>query len=146
MVNVANIVCKTVGIAGMSAVVYDAYANGKHHSDVGKEEMSADIFEKSIAAKRSNTDASHIGSAMQEKIAYWRMDNPIVPFLGRIKGFLTGFLSSLGDNIMPIILSSVALAAKGTIQKAGAWGLGIYGIYQIAKEGFGVGKVSPADK
>ena len=146
MVNVANIICKTVGIAGMSAIVYDAYANGKHHSAVGKEELSNDVFEKTIATTRTNTDSSHISSAMQKKVSNLRMNNPIVPFFGSVKGFVGGFFDSLGDNIIPVTLSSVALAAKGGFQKAGAWGLGIYAVYRIAKESFGVGKTTPTDE
>ena len=146
MANWANIACKTVGIAGLSAITYDAYANGKHHSAVGKEELSSDVYEKTVAASRSNTDSSYVSSAMQKKIANLRTDNPIIPFIGSVKGFVGGFVSSLGDNIIPVALSSVALAAKGTFQKAGAWGLGIYAIYRIAKESFGVGKTTPIDK
>ena len=146
MVNWANIACKTVGIAGMSAIVYDAYANGQHYSAVGKEELSADVYEKTVAASRSNTDSSHVSSAMQKKIAQLRTNNPLVPFVGSVKGFVGGFISSLGDNIVPVTLSSIALAAKGTFQKAGAWGLGIYAIYRIVKESFGVGKTTPMDK
>ena len=146
MVNWANIACKTIGIAGMSAIVYDAYANGKHHSAVGKEELSADVYEKTIASSRSNTDSSYVSSAMQKKIAQLRTDNPIIPFLGSVKGFVVGFVNSLGDNIIPVSLSSIALAAKGSFQKAGAWGLGIYALYRIIKESFGVGKTTPIDK
>ena len=146
MVSVANIVCKTVGIAGMSAAVYDAYALAQHHSSAGALESSADVYEKAVAAERSNTGASYVTGAMQNKIANLRMNNPIVPIFGKVKGFATGFISSLGDNIIPISLSAVALATKGFMQKCGAWGLGIYGVYQIAKEGFGLGKSSAVDE
>ena len=146
MVNFANIVCKTVGIAGLSAVTYDAYAMAKHHSSAVSSEMSADVFEKAIAAQRSNSTASHVTGAMQQKVADLRMKNPIVPIVGKVKGFIQGFLSSLGDNIIPITLSAVALGTKGFLQKAGAWGLGIYGVYQLAKEGFGLGKTTPVDE
>lgn len=146
MVNVANIVCKTAGIAGLSAVTYDAFAMAKHHADAGTAEISADVFEKAIAAERSNSSASHLIGAMQKKVADLRMKNPIVPIIGKFKGFAEGFISSLGDNIIPITLSAIALAAKNSLQKAGAWGLAIFGVYQLAKEGFGLGKTAPVDK
>ena len=146
MVNIANIACKTVGIAGLSAATYDAYANAKHHSDAQTASVSADTFESVIAAERSNTNASHVTNAVQKKIANLRMQNPIVPLFGKAKGFVEGFISSLGDNIIPIALSSIALGTKGLMQKAGAWGLGIYAVYQLAKEGFGVGKTAPVDE
>ena len=146
MGRIANIVCKTAGIAGISAVVYDAYAMAKHHSNAAAAETSADIFEKAVAAERSNSSASYITGAMQNKVADFRMKNPIVPIFGKIKGFAEGFMTSLGDNIIPVIFSSIALATKGAMQKTGAWGLAIYGIYQLAKEGFGLGKTSPVDE
>ena len=143
---VANIVYKTVGVAGMSAVLYDAAAKAKRQSTVGAEELSADVFESSYAAKRSSSKESHLTSAVQRKISDLRMKNPLIPLIGKTKGFIGGFFDSLGDNIIPIIFSSMAMAAKGTFQKAGAWGLGIYAIYQVAKEGFGLGKSSIVDK
>lgn len=146
MVNVANIVCKTVGIAGLSAVTYDALAMAKHHSNASSTEISADTFEKVVAAKRSNSSASYITGAMQDKVADFRVKNPIIPIFGKIKGFLEGFLSSLGDNIIPTGLSALAMGTKGALQKFGAWGLGIYGVYQVAKEGFGLGKTAPVDE
>ncbi len=146
MVKIANIVCKTAGLAGLSAVTYDAYAMGKHHSSAVESEISADIFEKTIAAERSNSNASHVSNAIQGKIADMRMKNPIVPLLGKVKGFVQGFVGTFGDNLIPITLSSIALAAKGRLQKAGAWALGIYGAYLLAKEGFGLGKTSPVDE
>lgn len=146
MVNVANIVCKTAGIAGLGFVVYDAYSIAKHHSSTASAEASADIFEKTVAAQRSNSSASYATSAMQSKVADFRMKNPIVPMFAKISGFISGFISSLGDNFIPAGLSAAAIGAKGTFQKAGAWGLGIYGVYQIFKEGFGFGKTTPVDK
>jgi len=146
MVNIANIVCKTVGIAGLSAVTYDAYAMAKHHSSAAAAELSADTFESAVAAQRSNSSASHLTGAMQNKVAEFRMKNPIIPIFGKIKGFVQGFISSLGDNIIPVICSAMALGTKGKLQKAGAWGLGIFGVYQIAKEGFGLGKTAPVDE
>ena len=123
MGTLANIACKTVGIAGMSAVIYDAYGMAKHHANVGAARSSADVYESAVAAERSNTGASYVSGAMQRKVADLRMKNPIVPVFGKIKGFIEGFISSLGDNIIPISLASIALAAKGFAQKQehGAW-------------------------
>ena len=146
MVSVSNIVCKTAGIAGLSVAAYDAMAMAQHHASAETSKMSADTFESVIAAQRSNSTASAFTNAMQEKVGDLRMKNPVVPLFGKVKGYVEGFFSSLGDNIIPVALSSVALAAKGTLQKAGAWGLGVYGCYLLAKEGFGVGKTSPVDE
>ena len=146
MVSVANILCKTAGIAGLSVVTYDALAMAQHHASAETSKLSADTFESVIAAKRSNSTASAFTNAMQEKVGDIRMKNPVVPLFGKVKGFIEGFFSSLGDNIIPVALSSIALGTKGMLQKAGAWGLGIYGCYLLTKEGFGVGKTSPVDE
>ena len=146
MAIIANIVCKAAGIAGLSAVAYDAYAVAKHHSNAAAAEISADTFEKAVAAQRSNSAASYVTGAMQDKVADFRMKNPIVPIIGKIKGFCEGFLTSLGDNIIPTAFSALALGTKGAAQKAGAWGLAIYGGYQLLKEGFGLGKTAPVDE
>ena len=146
MVNVANIVCKTAGIAGMSAAIYDAYGSAKHHSAAGANNLSADVYQSAVAAQRSNATESHVTGMMQKKIADMRMKNPVIPMIGKTKGFIEGFIGSLGDNIVPISLSALALAAKGFAQKIGAWGLAVYAVYQIAKEGFGIGKSAPVDE
>lgn len=146
MAKFASIMYTTAGIAGMSAVAYDALAKAKHYSNVGAEEAQADVFESSYAAKRTSTDESKVTGAMQNAIADFRMKNPIVPMYGKTTGFVSGFFSSLGDNIIPVTLSAIAMGAKGFAQKAGAWGLGIFALYKVAKEGLGLGKTSAIEK
>jgi hypothetical protein len=145
MINAANIICKTAGIAGMSAVVYDACANAKHHAHVGREEAAADLYERAFAAERTTTNQSHVTSGMQKRVSNMRMRNPILPFFGGIKGWTEGFVHTLGDNFVPVVFASLALAAKGAWQKAGAWGLAGVAVFKILREGFGVGKHTPID-
>ncbi len=140
MVNMANIICKTAGIAGMSAVVYDSYAHAKHHAHVAEEELSADVYQKAFDAKRTTETQSHLTGEMQKKIMDIRMKNPVISVFGKTKGFIEGFLLGLGDNIVPVICSSLALATKGFTQKLGAWGLAGYALVKVIHEGFGVGK------
>ena len=134
---VSKIVCKTVGIAGASAIIYDAYKIGHEKSD---------WFEKTVAAQRTATSESHVSNAIQNKVSDLRMSNPLIPIWGRIKGFNHGVLESLGDNIVPVIFTSFALLGKKFYAKLGAWGLVGCGLYTAIKEGFGVGKNTPVDK
>ena len=129
----------------MSAVLYDAYSTGKHHSKAGAEETAADVFEKTVAAKRTQDTESHLISAMQNKVSDLRMNNPIVSAIGRTKGFIKGALSSLGDNIVPATFASMALIGKNGWAKTGAWGTAGYAAYIVLKEGFGFGKHTPVD-
>lgn len=140
-----NILCKTVGIAGMSAVVYDAYSRGKANSSRNTQAADADHFEKIIADTRSCSTESAMTSAMQNKVRDLRMNNPLVSMFGSIQGFISGALNSLGDNIIPTTFASIALAAKGKISKLGAWGTIGYGIFTVLREGFGVTKKTPMD-
>ncbi len=142
----AKIICKTAGVAGMSAVVYDAYARGKKQSARTSLNESADTFESVIAAERTTSSANPTTVALQEKVANFRMNNPISAIFGRVKGFFTGVVNSVVDNVVPVICSSMALAGKGRTAKAGVWGLGIYGVYKVLYDGFGIGKENPMGK
>ncbi len=141
----ANIACKTAGIAGMSAILYDAYTHGKKHSKIAAENAKADHYLKIHSDTRTLSTESHLNNAVQKKVAELRMNTPIVSTIGSIKGFTGGFLDTLADNIIPVAFSSVALAAKGIAAKISAGGVVVYALYQIAKEGFGYTKKSPMD-
>ena len=145
MGTIANIACKTVGVAGMSAVLYDAYSLGKQNSQRNLQKVNADHFEKVIADTRTMSSESAMTGAMQKKIANFRMNNPLISAFGSVGGFIGGALNSLGDNIIPTTFASIALATKGKLSKLGAFGTIGYGIYTVLKEGFGVSKQSPLD-
>jgi len=140
-----RIVCKTAGIAGMSAVLYDAYSVGSANTKRYSQKIEADHFEKVHAETRTLENESRVGQALQGKVAKFRSNNPLVSLYGKIAGFASGFFSSLGDNLIPTAFASLALAGKGFWAKAGAWGLAASGVYIIAKEGFGFGKHTSAD-
>lgn len=145
MGTIANIACKTVGVAGMSAVLYDAYSLGKQNSKRNLQKVNADHFEKVIADTRTMSSESAMTGAMQKKIANFRMNNPLISAFGSVGGFISGALNSLGENIIPTTFASIALATKGKLSKLGAFGTIGYGIYTVLKEGFGVSKQSPLD-
>lgn len=141
----STIVCKTVGIAGMSAAIYDAYSVGKAQSLRTQQAATADSFERIHSQTRTLSTESPVNSAVQNKLADLRMNNPIVPAAGRVKGFFSGMFNSLGNNIVPVSFAALALTTKGFFSKVGAWGVGITALVRIAKEGFGVGKSTPMD-
>ena len=143
---VANVVCKTVGLAGMGAVLYDAYTLGSIKSSRGAAKETANHLTDVVAAQRTASSDSYVSSAIQNKVADLRTDNPLIPIWGRIKGFFNGALDSLGNNIIPVICTTLALLTRGFASKLGAWGLVGCGVYTVAKEGFGIGKHSPMDK
>ncbi len=142
---VGKIVCKTIGAAGISAVLYDAVSRSKVQSKRTSQMFEADFFEKVHADTRTLSTESPLSSAMQKKVANMRMNNPLVSIAGKTKGSISGFFNSLGDNLVPAATASLALAGKGFWSKLGAWGTAGYGLFVIAREGFGLSKKSPID-
>lgn len=145
MGTVSNIVCKTVGVAGMSAILYDAYSVATKNAGRVSQMENADHFEKVHSSTRTLSGESSVNRAMQKKIAEMRMDNPLFSIMGNVKGFAKGFLNTLGNNLLAVGFSSLALATKGTMSKIGAWGVAGCALFTVAKEGFGLGKNTPVD-
>ena len=143
---VSNIVCKTVGIAGMSAVAYDAYSVAKKNSARVSQMETADHFEKVVMSTRTMDNESYVGNAMQKKVADLRMNNPLFSAFGSAKGFVNGFLGTLGSNIIPVACAGLAIGTKGFFSKVGAIGVAGYGALMVLRDGFGMGKNFPVEK
>lgn len=141
----STVICKTVGIAGMSAAIYDAYSVGKKNSQRAVAQTNADYYEHIISSKRTLSSENPVNSALQNKISQLRMNNPLVPMYGKTKGFVSGMFNSLGDNLIPVACASLALLTKGTMSKIGAAGVAISTAITVLKESYGVGKSSPMD-
>ena len=139
----ANIVCKTVGVAGMSMAVYDAYSVGKATSARTSQKVMADHITDVYSSERTLTTESPVNNAIQSKVADFRSNNAIVPIVGKVKGFFGGILKSLADNLIPVSCAALALTTKGMLSKLGAIGVAACGLLTILKEGFGVGKQTP---
>ena len=140
---ISTVLCKTAGIAGMSAVLYDAYSVGSANSKRYSSLNNADYFEKIHDAQRTLSTESPTNNAIQKKVADLRYNNPIVPAYGKVKGFVNGTLKSLGDNLIPVSFAALALATKGFFSKVGAFGVVGCGLVSVLREGFGFGKTSP---
>ncbi len=145
MFSVSNIVCKTIGVAGLSAALYDAGKIGSETSGRIKQKVNADHFERVHNSTRTMSTESQVTGFIQDKVADYRMNNPLFSMFGSVKGFCKGFFETLGNQILPVSFASMALAGKGVWAKIGAWGVAGYAALTIAREGFGIGKVSPKD-
>ena len=69
--------------------------------------------------------------------------NPLPSLWGRIKGGAEGAAYSLGTNLFTVACSSLAILSKGFLAKAGAIGVGLGVCYNVARNGFGLGKQHP---
>ena len=139
----AKILCRTAGIVGIGAALYDATcltkSGARHGMLVEEGKHLEDAYFSSRIPDHVSPNESNIG----ETVFDLRADNPIVPIYGKIKGGINGFLKGLGNNLPIVACSAFAIAAKGVMAKIGAIGVGLIGIYQIARQGFGLGKESP---
>ena len=143
MVKMQNFICKTMGVTGMSIALYDAYSLACKKSDRVALTDNADHYADAYFSTRTLNTESEFNGAMQNKIRNMRMNNPIIPVFGKVKGFIVGGLESLSNNFIPIIFSAFALAGKGMLSKIGACGVGIYSVITVLREGFGFGKPRP---
>lgn len=139
----ANIVCKTVGAAGMSLAVYDAYSVGKATSSRTSQKVMAEHLTDVYTSERTLTTESPVNKALQSKVSKMRSNNALIPMAGKVKGFVGGTLNSLADNIIPVACATLAITTKGLCSKLGALGVAGWGVLTVLKEGFGVGKQTP---
>ena len=145
MVTVAPIVCKTIGAAGMGAALYDTVKVSKHFAAARKEDAAAEYYQKLYANTRTLDNLSYVSNAIREKTADIREKSPLPAIWGNITGGVKGALYTLCNWLPAASCAALALLAKGTLSKIGAAGVVLTLIYNVARNGFGLGKNNPMD-
>ena len=130
-----SVLIKTVGGGGLGLGVYDAHCRAKRESiRQGKTSMADNTMDAWMNTTRLEVE-SDVEAAMRKGARNWMIDSPVPKVVGNIKGYVSGFCSSVADNVVPITLSAGALISKGGgfMSKVFASGLGIYAIYKIVR-------------
>ena len=140
-----KIICRTIGTAGMGLALYDAIKVGGQTSRNRGEEAQGKYLEKAYFNSRTTDTYSPYANAVQKKTFDLRTKNPLPSLWGRIKGGVSGALNSLGDHLFTVACSACAILSKGMLAKIGAVGVGLKLCYDIARNGFGLGKNHPMD-
>ena len=143
MVSVGKIVCKTVGVAGMGLALFDAVQASKITSRRTAHNNQADYLEKSYFNARTIDNISANSNRLRAKVFDLETWNPLPAFFGKIGGGIKGFISSLAVGMPLIVSSAFAIASKGFMSKVGAVGVALGLAYNIARNGFGLGKEHP---
>lgn len=143
MRTITKIACRTVGIAGMGLALYDATRVASQFSKNGAQNQEAKYLEKAYFNSRNTDNVSFVSNNIRQKTYDLRSRNPLPSIWGRIKGGTEGAIYSLGTNLFTIACSSFALLSKGTMAKIGAIGVALGLCYDIARNGFGLGKHNP---
>ena len=145
MVSIAPIVCKTAGAAGIGAALYDTYKVSRLFAKAGGEDAAAEHYQNIYANTRTIDNVSYVSNAIQKKTADLREKNPIPEIWGSIKGGAKGALYTLCNWLPTAGCASLALLTKGMLSKIGAAGVVLSLIYEVAHNGFGLGKNTPMD-
>ena len=86
---------------------------------------------------------SRTSADIQNAVHKLNLNDRFRGFVNSIIGYFKGIGTTLISDVVPLGLSLTALLAKGRalpLAKGSAIGLGLYGIYTILKDGFGVGR------
>lgn len=139
----AKIACKTIGTAGMGLALYDASERCKISARRSAQHEQSKYLENAYFNSRTLDTASPASNEFRQKTFDLRTRNPLPSLWGKIKGGCTGIAYGLGDKLPLVALSSMALLGKGRWAKIGAIGATLTACYDIARNGFGLGKQNP---
>ena len=130
-----TIITKTIGAGSLGLGIYDAHCRAKRESiRYGKVAMADSAMDAWMNTTRLEVE-SDIEAGMRKGAQEWMMDSPIPKAFGNLKGYVTGFFSSVADNVIPITLSAGVLMSKagGLFSKLSLGGLGGYAIYKTVR-------------
>lgn len=143
MHTVTKIACRTIGTLGMGVALYNAGRVAGHQAKVEAGFQKANQMERAYFDARTIDNHSYFSNGVRKKTFELRSKNPLPKVFGNIKGAITGFLSSMGTQLFTIGCSAMALLSKGLLAKIGAAGVGLAFIYEVARNGLGIGKHNP---
>ena len=129
----------------MGLALYDAIKVGGQTSRNRGEEAQGKYLEKAYFESRTTDNFSYVSNGLREKTFDIRSRLPFASLWGKVKGAFEGGLYSLGTNIFTVACSAFALLSKGAFAKIGSAGVGLALLYDILRNGFGVGKQHPMD-
>ena len=138
-----KIACRTVGAIGMGLAIYDATKVAKQYSRNYGPYEEGKFLEKAYFNSRTTSSTSFVSNDLRKKTFELRTKNPIPALWGRIKGTFKGIFETLGNNLFTVACSAFALLSKGLLAKVGAIGALLGVGYDIANNGFGLGKQNP---
>lgn len=143
MASLGIIACRVIGTAGAGLALYDAVQGSKACSRHQAHKKTADYLEKSYFNARTIDNISVNQNKIRAKVFDLETKNPLPTLWGRIKGGVNGFIYSLGNSLPLVLCSTLAILGKNITAKVGAAGIGLCLAYNIARNGFGLGKEHP---
>ncbi len=144
--NYGKYLARGAGAAALYFIARDAHSYGKIRSDIQVQSKNAKAAEYYLHNTMAMDRPSKTLTDIKNGVYKLELNEQIRGFINSIIGYFKGITTTLIHDVVPLGLGLTALFAKKRalpLAKASAIGLGIYGIYTVIKEGFGLGKTSP---
>lgn len=141
--NYGKYLARGAGAAALYFIARDAHNFGKIKSDIEVKTKNAKAAQYFLENTMTLGRPSKTASDIQNSIFRLELNNRLRGFVNSIIGYFKGIGTTLVANVVPLGLGFAALFAKNRalpLAKGSAIGLGVYGIYSILKDGFGIGK------
>lgn len=144
--NYGKYLAKSVGVAALGLIGYDAHVYGKLRSDSYAKNRDAENVCDSFMNTQFLTQPSAVMSKAKDKMFHLTLDENVRHFCNTAIGYFDGFGSSVISNALPFTLGLGALLTKGKISKAFAWGTAGYGALLFFKDVLGFGNRNDLNK
>lgn len=132
-----------MGTVGMGIALYDTVQVANAFSKINSRGNQARYLHKAYYNARTIDNVSYTSNNLRKKTFDLRTRNPIPANRGKITGWFKGANYALGNMLPVVACSSLALLCKGALAKIGALGIVLGVAYNIARNGFGLGKEHP---
>jgi len=142
---VTKIACKSIGAAGIGVALFDACKVAEQFSRNEAQNQQQKYLERAFYNARTVDEVSFSNNSVRRNTFDLRTRNPLPNLYGKIKGGTEGFLYGLGNFLPTIACSALALTPKVSLAKLGAIGTALSLCYNVARNGFGLGKHHPMD-
>lgn len=140
MANIGNILTKSLGVAGLALIAYDAHNAGKIEASMNEKHAKSDNIEEHFLNDMKLDSNSTVKSLTKKGIFKYYLDENFSGFFTNIGGYFKGFTSMLVNNVIPFGLAVGTVLTKGLASKAFGVGLLAYGGIFLLQEIFGIGK------
>ena len=139
--NYGKYLARGAGAAALYFIVRDAHNYGKIRSDIEVQKKNAKAAQYFLENTMSIDRPSRTVADIQNGIYKLELDDRFRGFVNSIIGYFKGIGTMLVHDVVPLGLGLTALFAKSRkLTKGSGIALGIYGIYTLFKDGFGIGK------
>lgn len=145
---VLNFLTKSVGVAGLGLIAYDAHHAGKIYAPMYEKNHKAEQLSERYLDDMKLDSPSVVKEAAKKRIFNFFVDENISSFFTTIAGYCKGFGSMLVNHVIPFGLAIGTLCLGGikgkgfggALSKFCGAGLLAYGSIFLLQEIFGIGK------